>query len=181
MKLDKKGFMLAEIIIVSAIIVTTVVGLYAGFSNTYKAYETRSSYVDTKTIYSLKEFENFLIDEMILNNITNNYIKIEKENNSFSIKNKDYHNAFLTNFFETYYIEELYLVKYNDNNLDINKAGNSDFIKNIDNDFQDYIKFYLSQLDNPDYDLYDYIILAKTKNDKEKYSALRIKNIKTIN
>ena len=118
---------------------------------------------------------------MILNNITNNYIKIEKENNSFSIKNKDYHNAFLTNFFETYYIEELYLVKYNDNNLDINKAGNSDFIKNIDNDFQDYIKFYLSQLDNPDYDLYDYIILAKTKNDKEKYSALRIKNIKTIN
>ena len=166
MKLNNKGFMLAEIIIVSAIIITTVVGLYKGFSNTYTAYETRNSYYDTKTTYALKIFEDFLIDEMILNNINQEYITFSKNYSS-----TEYQKKFMEEYFTTYSIAELYLVKYTENNL---KPEGT--LKNVlDDDFKNYIKFYLNQLDDSKYDSYDYIILAKTNEDK--YSALRIKNI----
>ena len=97
MKLNNKGFMLAEIIIVSAIIITTVVGLYKGFSNTYTAYETRNSYYDAKTTYALKNFEDFLIDEMILNNINQEYITFSKNYGS-----TEYQKKFMEEYFTTY-------------------------------------------------------------------------------
>ena len=55
---NNKGFMLAEVVIVSAVLITTLVSLYAGFAKVYKAYEERSSFFDTDSIYALKSIED---------------------------------------------------------------------------------------------------------------------------
>ena len=66
---NNKGFMLAEVVIVSAILITTLTSLYAGFARVYKAYEERSSFFDIDSIYALKNIEDTLIDNMEFNNI----------------------------------------------------------------------------------------------------------------
>lgn len=189
-RLNNNGFMLIEVIIVSTIMMVTMTALYYGFSNTYKAYQIRNSYYDSKTVYALKNFEDFLVDEMILNNISGEYIDIKKDTNNFNETGdvSTYHKDFINNFFNTYAIEKLYLVKYSENNMDSTKNG---FAKNMlsDIDLSDYLDFYISNLDSPEYNNYNYILIAKTgkviykdsenkdiSNEvEEKYSSIRIK------
>lgn len=165
--INNKGFMLAEVIIVSAVIFTTLVGLYKGFSNTYKAYETKNSYYDSKTIYALKNMENFLIDEMILNkNITNNtnkYIEITD-----NLDTNQYHKTFINKFITEYNIKSIYILQFDKSALTKLKANTK-----VDNDFDKYIDYIIDEnIDNFDSSKYSYILIAKTNN--EQYSSLRI-------
>ena len=50
-KINNKGFMLAEIIIVSAILATALVGLFATFSKMFIEYEKRNDYESIDAIY----------------------------------------------------------------------------------------------------------------------------------
>ena len=50
-KMNNKGFMLAEIIIVSAILATALVGLFATFSKMFLEYEKRNSYCIGSSAY----------------------------------------------------------------------------------------------------------------------------------
>ena len=43
---NNKGFMLAEAIITSTIVLTTLVGLYANFMKLYNVYKIRDTYYD---------------------------------------------------------------------------------------------------------------------------------------
>lgn len=170
MKLNKKGFMLAEIVIVSAVIIVTIMALYKVFADTYNAFEIRDTYYDAKTVYALKNFENFLIDDLdnsYLNKDFENYIEFNKNEND-----KTYKGQFINNFFDTYNISSLYIVKYNNLNLNISSALEDSFVKKIDSDFQDYIDFYINNTENLEYDNYNYILVALTNDGK--YSSLRI-------
>ena len=167
-KLNNKGFMLIEVIIVSTVIITTLTGLYVGFSNTYKEYETQSNYYDSKTIYALKNMENFLIDEMLLNSLATKPINYFNEINAGFVANQ-YQKTYITTFKNDYGIEKLYIAKFTKqalNNLKNSSSLNLDFknfIKNIIDDNED--NFTSSN--------YSYILIANTK--EEKYSYLRIK------
>lgn len=59
-KNNNKGFMLAEIIIVSAILATALVGLFATFSRTYLEYEKRNDYNHVDAIYVSRGLVNTL-------------------------------------------------------------------------------------------------------------------------
>lgn len=165
-KLNNKGFMLAEVIIVTTVMITSLVGLYKGFSNTYKAYEIKSRYYDTKTIYALKNMENFLIDEMILNKYApsnnNFYIEITKD-----LDSDEYHEAYIDKFITENDIDQLYLTKFTKTNLDSLKSNTNDdeLIKYIDYIIDQYIS-------NSNSDEYTFILIAKTNT--EKYSNLKI-------
>ena len=50
-KMNNKGFMLAEIIVVSAILATALVGLFTTFSKMFLEYEKRSVYESVDAIY----------------------------------------------------------------------------------------------------------------------------------
>ena len=174
-KINNKGFMLAEIIIVSSIIITTMVGLYTGFSNTYKAYERINSYYDVNTTYALKNMENFLMDEMILNEHIGSADNFYKEINN-SIDENDYHKKYIDNFIATYEIDKLYLVKYK-------KAALTELKNdaNVDDDFDKYIDFTIEKIEGESEDkspfnpsIIGYILITKTN--KETYSSLRIIN-----
>lgn len=171
MKLNNKGFMLAEIVIVSAIIITTIVGLYSGFANTYKAYELRSSYYDAKTVYALKNLEDFLVDEMLLNSLvtTTNFKYIELTKDKVT---DNYHKAFIDNFYTTYNINKVYLLKYSEANI-------NEFAATLDDEFKKYLEFYLEKTgeeeDNNKIDETKYSYLLVTSTNNETYATLRIR------
>ena len=51
MKLNRKGFMMAEVVVVSVIICTVLVTLYTALARINNAYDTRNRYYDIDTLY----------------------------------------------------------------------------------------------------------------------------------
>ncbi len=160
---NNKGFMLAEVVIVSAVLITTLVSLYAGFAKVYKAYEERSSFFDTDSIYALKSIEDTLIDEGLFNNIineinTSNYVSYLAEN----LTDDSYINSYLKELLGNYNIEYFYITKYDSESL-------TTIIESDDNNiiFNDFLKYLQKNLtfDNN----YNYIFLSKTKDGRFAY------------
>ena len=77
MKLNKKGFMMAEVIVVSSIVLITLTSLYMSYNKIYSTYKKRINYYDVSIIYDLDQIRrNTAIDEP-----TNN-TKIDSESNT---------------------------------------------------------------------------------------------------
>ncbi len=160
---NNKGFMLAEVVIVSAVLITTLVSLYAGFAKVYKAYEERSSFFDTDSIYALKSIEDTLIDEGLFNNIineinTSNYVSYLAEN----LTDDSYINSYLKELLGNYNIEYFYIAKYDSASLTTIMESDTDNI--VFNDFLTYLQKNLNFDDN-----YNYIFLSKTKDGRFAY------------
>lgn len=160
---NNKGFMLAEVVIVSAVLITTLVSLYAGFAKVYKAYEERSSFFDTDSIYALKSIEDTLIDEGLFNNIineinTSNYVSYLAEN----LTDDSYINSYLKELLGNYNIEYFYITKYDNASLTTIIESDTDNI--VFNDFLTYLQKNLNFDDN-----YNYIFLSKTKDGRFAY------------
>ena len=160
---NNKGFMLAEVVIVSAVLITTLVSLYAGFAKVYKAYEERSSFFDTDSIYALKSIEDTLIDEGLFNNIineinTSNYVSYLAEN----LTDDSYINSYLKELLGNYNIEYFYIAKYDSASLTTIMESDTDNI--VFNDFLTYLQKNLNFDDN-----YNYIFVSKTKDGRFAY------------
>ena len=164
MKLNNKGFMLAEVIISASVIIVTLVSLYAGFARVYKAYEIRSTYYDADSVYALKTISDYFIDEMVFNsyisgiNNTNRYVEF-KEIGTPSNKI----DAFINKMIKNYNFEHFYLTRYDMEYL------NS--VKSISSDLEEYIDFLDSDnvIDNTNY---KYIFISETNDGR--FSYLRI-------
>lgn len=163
MKLNNKGFMLAEVIISASVIIVTLVSLYAGFARVYKAYEIRSTYYDADSVYALKTISDYFIDEMVFNsyissiNNTNKYVEFKKNE---SPSNKI--DAFINKMIENYNFN-FYLTRYNSDYLES--------IESISSDLKEYIDFLDSDkvIDNSNY---KYIFISETNDGR--FSYLRI-------
>ena len=160
---NNKGFMLAEVVIVSAVLITTLVSLYAGFAKVYKAYEERSSFFDTDSIYALKSIEDTLIDEGLFNNIineinTSNYVSYLAKN----LTDDSYINSYLKELLGNYNIEYFYITKYDNASLTTIIESDTDNI--VFNDFLTYLQKNLNFDDN-----YNYIFVSKTKDGRFAY------------
>lgn len=89
--MGRKGFMMAELIVVSAIVLVTLVGLYTSYTKLFSAYKTRISYYDVTTLYRLGYYRDFLIqngklngDELVgTSNIITIYDYRQKENKNW--------------------------------------------------------------------------------------------------
>lgn len=69
MKLNRKGFMMAEVVVVSAVIVTVLVTLFTGINKVSTAYEKRNKYYDITSSQFAIEANNILEEEGLkLNN-----------------------------------------------------------------------------------------------------------------
>ena len=164
MKLNNKGFMLAEVIISASVIIVTLVSLYAGFARVYKAYEIRSTYYDADSVYALKTISDYFIDEMVFNsyisgiNNTNKYVEF-KEIGTPSNKI----DAFINKMIENYNFKHFYLTRYNSDYLES--------IESISSDLKEYIDFLDSDkvIDNTNY---KYIFISETNDGR--FSYLRI-------
>ena len=76
MKLNKKGFMMAEVIVVSSIVLITLTSLYISYNKIYSTYKKRINYYDVSIIYDL--------DQIRRNEVINTPVntKIEKYSKS---------------------------------------------------------------------------------------------------
>lgn len=163
--------MLAEAIITSTIVLTTLVGLYANFMKLYNVYKIRDTYYDIDGVYAIKNAIDAMIDDgslagtLALN--TNNY-KLIINNNCIVSNNMSYCN-FLK---KTYSIENMYVVKYNENSInELKKVVNLKTFKDYLNYIEKYYNFNMDE-DNK----YSYLFVVEyKKNDKYYYSSLGVR------
>ena len=69
--MNNKGFMMAEVVVVSSIVLVFLAGLYMSYNKVFAVYKTRVSYYDTTALYDLAYYRDRLIVE-----------KFKTENNS---------------------------------------------------------------------------------------------------
>lgn len=68
MKLNNKGFMMAEVVVVSAIILIFMTSMYATYNKIFSAYKQRISYYDVTTLYKLGYYKNAMVDNKEVEN-----------------------------------------------------------------------------------------------------------------
>lgn len=134
MKLNRKGFMMAEVVVVSVIICTVLVTLYTALVRINNAYDTRNRYYDIDTLYFTEEVNDMLIYMGYINEyISTNDSKEVNLNNVFSND---------SNFYSAYNIDtalggsiKMYFSLYDANSVG-SLAG-----MNSNTTFKDYISY----------------------------------------
>lgn len=176
---NNKGFMLAEAVITSTIVLTTLIGLYATFSRLYNLYNIRTTYFDIDGVYAIKG----MIDNLIDNNKMNSTLQ-QLNNNDYSqlisktscSVNSSVNTNYCNSLKELYNIENMYTIKYNKNAVTSLKNQN---INQTFKDYLDYISNYYSFVDsnandstdnkiNAD-DGYKYLFVVEYKNGEDYY------------
>ena len=153
---NNKGFMLAEVVVTSTVILTSLISLYITFNKLYKNYEIRSRYYDIDGYYVTKE-----IIELLINNNINNYLPLTTENyKELSIDNQDLKNE-INSIISAYQIQQIYVTKYTSTSLDNLKNSS------INNTFKDYLEKYYNYNDNK----YSYLFIIEYKNENDYYYA----------
>ena len=86
MKLNKKGFMMAEVIVVSSIVLITLTSLYISYNKIYSTYKKRINYYDVSIIYDLDQIRrNTAIDEPTNNTKIENDVIFESNTTVYAI------------------------------------------------------------------------------------------------
>lgn len=152
-KLGRKGFMLAEVVVVSAVISTVLVTMYIAINRVSSAYETRNSYYDIDALFFAEEINDLIKDKGLQ---TDSNHKLLLGDLSTAYQNQDYLNYKKAN---GYYITPSTL-------------NNTIEGKQTLKDFMSYLKTKLSNDNN-----YTYIIVSElcTHDDDCRYYALKIK------
>ena len=163
--------MLAEAIITSTIVLTTLVGLYANFMKLYNVYKIRDTYYDIDGVYAIKNAIDTMIDDGSLAGtlaLNTNYKSIINNNICIVSNNNNY-----CNFLKcTYSIKNMYVVKYDKDSIAElkNQVLNQTF-----KDYLNYIeKYYNFNMD--DDNKYSYLFVVEyQKNQKYYYSSLGVR------
>ena len=162
MKLNRKGFMLAEVVIVSVVVATVLVTLYTGLKNVSTAYETRNRYYDIDSLYAAMDINNILIK---------NASSFINSNTALELTNDNDINEFYEFYKKTGYSIESYLTPYNSEQIITLKNLNDNVT------FDEYIDYLSGNINfNEDY---NYIIIVERTNINDKddcyYYALKLK------
>ena len=124
---NNKGFMMAEVIVVAAVVLLTLSTLYISYSKIYSAYKARINYYDVSTLYKLAYYRDKLIDDDTFNDL----LKTAKEEKMISINNTDRGDkVFLIYSHKKNVYNNLF-----DNNADIKKTFN------VNQTYKDYAKY----------------------------------------
>lgn len=160
MKMNKRGFILSEVVIVAAVISTILVFLYISLNRMSQAYETRNRYYDIDAIYATIEINNILNEGNYIETYTEqNLHYINLINNDGNDDVKAYKNFYSNT---NYTINEVYYAESNIESL----KGLSNELNDNKFDLKDYID-YLK--DNINYNNYDYLIIIELKKGDDLY------------
>lgn len=164
--------MLAEAIITSTIVLTTLVGLYANFMKIYKVYRVRETYYDIDGVYAIENTIDWLIsNNKLVSIIPDNNINYRLlVGNSCSIEQK-----FCDLLKNSYKVKNMYVVSFK-------KQAIESLIDDVDNKtFKDYLNFVLKyyNFNKDEDDNYSYLFVVEyQKNDNDVryyYSSLGLR------
>ena len=164
--------MMAEVVVVSAIVVVTLTVLFMSYNKVYIAYKSRIGYYDTVTLYRLAYYRDVLIENGKMNEV----LAIAKENIVSTIydSTQGADNVFVLNENDTLDTvnDKVLLIYNNKNNLNI---SNLNLNSGINNTFIDYLN-YLST--GVDLTKTNYVMVMercnKSNNNDCKYAYLEI-------
>ena len=155
MKINKKGFMLAEVVIVASVITTVLVFLFISINRMSNAYDTRNRYYDIDAMQAAMEINDILAEELPADEDIADYIDLIDNNGYQQIE------AF-AEFYSTnvYSLNGVYYVKSNIVSLEqLNISLSNEKI---------YLKEYISYLkDNISFDDYEYLIIVELKKEDD--------------
>lgn len=97
MKLNRKGFMMAEVVVVSVIICTVLVTLYTALVRINNAYDTRNKYYDINTLYFTEEVNDMLIYMGYINKYISTSDSKEVDLNNVFSNDSNFHSAYNIN------------------------------------------------------------------------------------
>ncbi len=160
MKKNNLGFMLAELVIVSGVVIVAIFSLYAGFSTVFVQYKEQSKYYSADAMYMARNMMTFFIDENKMNGMifklkSTNYLDISNCAD-LNIYNNDKEKNICNDLKNVYNVNKMFFIKksgvFNLQSLNINQT------------FKDYLKFFnnneSSIIDNKEH----YYILVETNN-----------------
>ena len=143
-KLNNKGFMLVEVIIVTVIVATLMTSLYVAFTRVYKVYDLKSRYSNIDGIYALNTIMNYYIENVSMNKLINDtkdkYINI-RSNSSYC--NTNNYCEKIKNIIDNYKINNLYIIDKEKLIDNINEEDTTQTLK-------DYINYLNDTLDKTD-------------------------------
>ncbi len=155
MKMNKKGFMLAEVVIVASVVSTVLIILYISLSKISSAYDTRNKYYDIDAMYAAMAINDVLDNSY--NNV-NNYQKIE--NNKFI---QFYKNEVNTSI-EAYYVKsDKAILETLKNSLDSGTQS-----------FKNYIDYLEDKIEFNEFSYLIIVKLQKNTNDDLYYYTLKV-------
>ena len=164
MKIGRKGFMLAEVVVISVVVITVLITLYIGLNSVVSAYDTRNRYYDIDCLYAAMEVNEVLLE---------NYPNTIKTDVAIDLSNKGDANSF-EKFYESAVgdVVNLYLTPYKKNVM-----LSIENFQNINATLVDYLNYLSGNLDfNEDY---NYMIIveriAPDDIDDCYYYALKLK------
>lgn len=164
MKIGRKGFMLAEVVVISVVVITVLITLYIGLNSVVSAYDTRNRYYDIDCLYAAMGVNEVLLE---------NYPNTIKTDVAIDLSNKGDANSF-EKFYESAVgdVVNLYLTPYKKNVM-----LSIENFQNINATLVDYLNYLSGNLDfNEDY---NYMIIveriAPDDIDDCYYYALKLK------
>lgn len=160
MKFGRKGFMMAEVVVVSVVIAVVLITLFTGLNRVSSAYEKRDRYYDIDALYLAMMANDILIKSGDINTIIKTGDSIKITNDDVNLLLNTYNNDDVNLYFSLY--EKGKIDKLKD--LSTTKETTKEFI--------DYLK------DKFDFnDDYNYVIISEIcKNvDDCYYYALKVR------
>jgi len=163
MKLNKKGFMLAEVVVVSVVLISTIVGTYAGFNKAYSGYKERSNYDNIDALYAAKDIKDYLIENYKINNLINTTDQIKDITSCQTFACTEEEKKMYENIKTLNDISKIYFSKYDISNINI---------KNASNQLSNYINYLKKESSISDE---GYRIIIETNNKKFATLSLNIR------
>jgi len=173
MKLNCKGFMLAEVVVVSVVIATVLVTLFTGLKNVSSAYDTRNRYYDIDCLYAAIEVNDILLRAKV--NLSDDIVDFSDrvyENISRDVDNsiQDYGEFYKQKVGDSIIS---YITQYDKNKMLTLKS----FDGTTSSTFNDYLEYLSNNLDFTDD--YDYMIIVERRENNNiddcYYYALKLK------
>ena len=134
--MNNKGFMMAEVVVVSAIVLVAITGLYISYNKIYSIYNARIDYYDVTTLYRLGYYRDVLIEndkiEEVLETANN-----QKVVDIYNSKNTGVISELPETEFKEYTTDTVFLVKAS--NFSLNALED----RKINQTFKNYIEFLL--------------------------------------
>ena len=157
MKLNKKGFMLAEVVIVASVIAGILITLYISLNRVAAAYEKRNRYYDIDAMYAAVEINEAILydtssEKEYTSSLTTTNLNEVGDTTSRLKKIIDFYPSNVYPLKMAYYVNNL---------SDVDNLKN---LKNDDKYFNEYID-YLN--DNIEFSKYDYLIIIELQKDKD--------------
>ena len=128
--MGKKGFMMAELVVVSSIVMVSLAALYISYSKIFTKYYSYIDYYDPDTLYELAYCRDLLIDEGKLNNLLMNTTTSKIINNDVSESGYDTTN-------------KIVLIHNHKQNIDNYSIPSGTYSKT----FNDYIEYLQNSVD----------------------------------